>query len=192
MWDKTKLKNVKRLYEENISNIPIVFKTKEDYVSFLMAQTYQESGWDESAISKTGCKGLAQFENTTWKFVWTKLLKTKDLPDIWDLSSQIKAQDTYMKFLIKSLKNKEPMLPRKELIAYSLMAYNGGLSLVEWCIEYHGIVSVIALRDYRYSKKCSYPSENKIMEILNYPISIFHIWKSIKEYEDKLLYNKDK
>jgi hypothetical protein len=86
-----------------------------------------------------------------------------------------------MKYLINAVSKKEPMLPRQEILTYSLMAYNGGLSVVEWCLEYHGVVSVIALRDYRNSHKSTYLDENKIFEILNYPISIFNIWRSLRE-----------
>jgi hypothetical protein len=181
MWDKTTLKSVKNLYKEEVLQIPAIFKNKDDYVAFLMAQSYQESGWNEESVSKTGCKGFAQFELSTWKFVWKKLLKHEEIPSIWDIKAQIIAQHTYMKYLINAVSKKEPMLPRQEILASSLMAYNGGLSVVEWCLEYHGVVSVIALRDYRNSHKSTYPDENKIFEILNYPISIFNIWRSLRE-----------
>jgi len=59
MWDKTKLKSVKNLYKEEVLQIPAIFKNKDDYVAFLMAQSYQESGWNEESVSKTGCKGFA-------------------------------------------------------------------------------------------------------------------------------------
>ncbi len=181
MWDKKRVKSVKTLYEKEVLEVPAIFKTRDDYILFLMAQAWQESGWDEKALSKTGCKGWAQFELSTWRFVWKSILKAKDIPSIWDVRAQMIAQHTYMKYLIRALLNKEPMLPRKELLASSLMAYNGGLEVISWCLEYHGAVSVIALRDYKATKKSNYPNENKIFEILNYPISIFHIWNELKE-----------
>ncbi len=181
MWDKTRAKSVKALYQEEVLQIPAIFKDRADYIYFLMAQSYQESGWDETSVSKTGCKGFAQFELSTWRFVWKKLLKHQDIPSIWDIRAQIIAQHTYMKYLINAVSRKEPMLPRNEVLASSLMAYNGGLGVIEWCLEYHGVVSVIALRDYRNTHKSSYPDENKIFEILNYPVSIFNIWRSLRE-----------
>jgi len=184
MWDNTRLKSVRALYEEEVLQIPVLFKDKENYISFLMAQTWQESGWDDSVTSPTGCKGFAQFETSTWRWVWTKLLK-QDPPSIWDLKSQIIAQHTYVKYLINAVSKKEPMLPRQEILASALMAYNGGLGVVEWCLEYHGVVSVIALRDYRNTHKSKYPDEAKIQEILNYPVNIFNLWLSIRQ----LLYN---
>ncbi len=130
MWNNQKLKSVKILYDEVVISYPPVFKSKQNYVFLLMAQSYKESGWDEKALSHTGYKGFAQFELNSWRFVYQKLLKEKSIPNIWDKKAQVKAQDAYMKYLIEAIYGKEPMLPSKEIIAYALMAYNGGLKLV--------------------------------------------------------------
>lgn len=186
---KDKLLSILSIYEHllDLYNIktPPIFKDKKDYAITLCAQSYQESGWDPHALSKTGCKGFAQFEEKTFNFVLIKLLKVKDVKEwnIWSLSDQIVAQGVYMNYLIKEVLSfrieKNLNLSSKEILELSLMSYNGGLYIILKALEF-GEINHLTLEKARIK---NYPSKEKIKEILDYPKSIL----SIKERFSKMV-----
>ncbi len=178
---KDKLLSILSMYEDLLDiysiKTPPIFKDRKDYALLLTAQSYQESGWDHAAVSKTGCKGFSQFEQKTFYFVLEKLLKVKDIKEwnIWSMSDNMVAQSVYMNYLIEkvlSYRNEKNLnLSSKEILELSLMSYNGGLYIILKALEF-GKVDQITLEKARIK---NYPSKEKIKEILDYSKSILSL-----------------
>lgn len=91
----------------------------------LAAQIHQESGWDCTAVSRTGARGCAQFMPATARWIG-EVDEDLAITDAADPAWSFQAQAAYMKWLHDRVKGSDPC----EKFAYALSAYNGGLGRV--------------------------------------------------------------
>jgi len=104
----------------------VYYSNKSDLLHlwvWFKAQAYQESLMNPEAVSRSGAKGLTQFMPKTWAWWWKDVLKEDSYANDWkNPEKSIKAQVTYMKYLLNKFDNN---------LELALAAYNWGETRVK-------------------------------------------------------------
>nr|WP_245182228.1 transglycosylase SLT domain-containing protein [Glaciimonas immobilis] len=95
-------------------------------VATFAAQIYQESGWRSDAMSRVGAQGLTQFMPTTSKWIAGLYPQSVGSAQPFNPSWSMRALVQYDRWLFDRIAAANPC----ERLAFTLSAYNGGLSWV--------------------------------------------------------------